>query len=284
MGVLRTRMEQDLIVRGRSEHTRRAYVRVLTDLARYYRRSPDQLSADEVQRYMRYLIEERKLASASCCQAAGALRFFYEVTLGRERSQFCIPIPKRARRLPQVLSREEVKRLIESVHNLKHRVLLMTTYSAGLRVSEVARLRVCDIDSQRMVIRIEQGKGNKDRYTLLSPLLLAELRRYYRVYRPTEWMFAQRRRNAAMDRASVLHVYYAAKRRAGIRKRGGIHVLRHSFATHLLESGTDLVTIQRLLGHAHVETTSHYLHLTRQVMAERASPLEQLALDPVEPA
>jgi len=284
MGILRTRMEQDLVVRGRSVHTCRAYLRVITDLARYHHRSPDQLSDREVQQYVLYLIEERHFAWASCRQAAGALRFFYEVTLGRKRSEFCIPLPKVGKRLPQILSREEVARVINGTANLKHRVLLMTTYGAGLRVSEVVQVRVSDIDSQRMLIRVEQGKGKKDRYTLLSPRLLVELRHYYRVYRPTEWLFTHRRRPVPLDPRSAARIYQAAKRRAGIHKAGGIHTLRHSFATHLLESGIDLVSIQRLLGHAKVETTAHYLHVTPQQVGVHASPLDQLPPAPVAPA
>jgi integrase/recombinase XerD len=209
MGILRTRMEQDLVLRGRSEHTRRAYLRAVADLARYHHRSPDQLSDSEVQQYLRYLIDERCFAWASCRQTVGALRFFYEVTLGRPRRDFSIPLPKAAKRLPQILSREEVARVLEGTQNLKHRALLMTTYAAGLRVSEVVRLRVSDIDSERMLLRVEQGKGMKDRYTLLSPRLLVELRRYYRVYRPTEWLFADRRRNAPMDPRSAGRIYQA---------------------------------------------------------------------------
>jgi len=284
MGILRTRMEQDLVLRGRSEHTRRAYLRAVADLARYHHRSPDQLSDSEVQQYLRYLIDERCFAWASCRQTVGALRFFYEVTLGRPRRDFSIPLPKAAKRLPQILSREEVARVLEGTQNLKHRALLMTTYAAGLRVSEVVRLRVSDIDSQRMLLRVEQGKGMKDRYTLLSPRLLVELRRYYRVYRPTEWVFADRRRNAPMDPRSAGRIYQAAKRRAGIHKAGGIHTMRHSFATHLLESGVDVVSIQRLLGHANVETTAHSLHVTPQSVGKRASPLDLLRLPPVAPA
>jgi len=226
MGILRTRMEHDLVVRGRSEHTRRAYLRAVTDLARYHSRSPDQLTDGDVQQYIRYLIEERCFAWASCRQTVGALRFFYEITLGRKRSDFSIPLPKAARRLPQILSRQEVARLLDGTENLKHRVLLMTTYAAGLRVSEVVRLRVTDIDSQRRLIRVEQGKGNKDRYTLLSGRLLDELRRYYRVYRPTEWLFADRRRHVPMDPRSAGRIYQTAKNRAGIHKAGGIHTLR----------------------------------------------------------
>lgn len=284
MGRFHDRMDDDLRIRGYSANTRASYLRCVRHFVRHFMRPPDQLTPEHIRRYQLHLTRDRHVSWTYFNQIVCALRFFYRQVLKTDWAVAQIPYQRTGHTLPEILSPEEVAALLRATPNLKHRALLMTMYAGGLRVSEVTHLRVTDIDGQRMVIRIEQGKGNKDRYTLLSPLLLAELRRYYRVYRPTEWMFAQRRRNAAMDRASVLHVYYAAKRRAGIRKRGGIHVLRHSFATHLLESGTDLVTIQRLLGHAHVETTSHYLHLTRQVMAERASPLEQLALDPVEPA
>jgi integrase/recombinase XerD len=284
MGILRTRMEQDLVLRGRSEHTRRAYLRAVADLARYHQRSPDQLTDSEVQQYLRYLIDERCFAWASCRQTVGALRFFYEVTLGRPRRDFSIPLPKAAKRLPQILSREEVARVLEGTPNLKHRALLMTTYAAGLRVSEVVRVRVSDVDSQRMLLRVEQGKGMKDRYTLLSPRLLTEVRRYDRVYRPTEWLFADRRRNAPMDPRSAGRISQAAKQRAGIHKAGGIHTLRHSFATHLRESGIDVVSIQRLLGHANVETTAHSLHVTPQRVGTQASPLDLLRLPPVAPA
>ncbi len=281
MGILRTRMEQDLGVRGRSVHTRRAYLHAVSELAKYHHRSPDQLTDREVQQYLYHLIAERRLASATCRQAVCALRFFYEVTLGRKRTEFSIPLAKEAQKLPAILSREEVTRLLVAAPNLKHRLLLMTTYAAGLRVGEAVRLRVRDIDSQRMLIRIEQGKGMKDRYTLLSPRLLDELRQYYRVYRPAEWLFPQRGKDAPMATASALRIYYAAKGRAGIHKDGGIHSLRHAFATHLLDSGTDVVTIQRLLGHGHLKTTARYLHVTRQRIAELASPLDELTLAPV---
>jgi integrase/recombinase XerD len=283
MGVLRTRMEQDLVVRGRSAHTRRAYLRAVTDLARYYHRSPDELTDRDVQRYLFHLIEERQLASATCRQAVCALRFFYEVTLGRTRNEFSIPLAKEAQKLPAILSHEEVTRLLSAAPNLKHRLVLMTTYAAGLRVSETVHLRVTDIDSPRMLIRVEQGKGKKDRYTLLSPRLLDELRQYYRVYRPTEWLFPQRGKDTPMATATALRIYYAAKTRAGIRKDGGIHSLRHAFATHLMDRGTDVVTIQRLLGHGHLKTTARYLHVTRQRIATLSSPLDQLTLPPVTP-
>jgi len=283
MGILRNRMEQDLVVRGLSVHTQRGYLSVVTDLARYHRRPPDQISDRDVQRYVRHLIEERRLAWGSLRTMVSGLRFFYWTTLRRTPREFVIPMPKGARKLPEILSREEVARLLNGVANLRHRVLLMTTYGAGLRVSEVTRLRVSDIDSQRMLIRVEQGKGRTDRDTLLSPRLLEELRRYCRIYRPTHWLFPARGENAPMSTSTAQHLYQAWKVLAGIGKRGGIHGLRHGFATHLLESGADVVTIQRLLGHDRLETTAHYLHLTPQRLSERVSPLDQLALAPVTP-
>jgi integrase/recombinase XerD len=284
MGVLRQRMEQDLVVRGRAERTREAYLHAVAELARYYRRPPDQLTDREVQQYLLYLIQERKLAWSSCRQAVCALRFFYEVTLGRPRATFRVPLPKGAQKLPEILSREEVARLLAATTTLKHRVLLMTTYGGGLRVSEVVHLRVSDIDSQRMVIRIEQGKGRKDRYTLLSSRLLEALRQYVRVYRPTPWLFPQRRTALPMDATSALRIYHLAKARAGIRKVGGIHALRHAFATHLVESGTDLATLQTLLGHSCIKTTMRYVQLSRGQVTERVSPLDQLPLDALAPA
>ena len=227
MGTLRTRMEQDLLVRGRAARTRDGYLRVVAGLAKHYRRSPDQLSEREVQQYLVHLIEERRLAWSSCRVAVAALRFFYEVTLGRPRATYTVPLPKGAQKLPEILSREEVARLLGGVANRKHRALLMTTYAGGLRVSETVRLRLRDLDSQRMLIRVEQGKGRKDRYTLLSPRLLEELRAYYRVYRPTEWLFPRRGTAVPMGTSSAQRIYNAAKARAGIHKQGSIHSLRH---------------------------------------------------------
>ena len=276
MGILRTRMEQDLVVRGRSAKTRDGYLRVVTDLAKHYRRSPDQLSEREVQQYLVHLIEERRLAWSSCRVAVAALRFFYAVTLGRARASYTVPLPKGAQKLPEILSREEVARLLVSVANRKHRAMLMATYAGGLRVSETVRLRISDLDSQRMLIRVEQGKGRKDRYTLLSPRLLEELRAYYRVYRPTEWLFPRRGAAVPMSTSSAQRIYNAAKVRAGIRKRGSIHSLRHAFATHLVESGTDVVTLQSLLGHGNIKTTMRYLHLSSRHVTAHLSPFDQL--------
>ena len=280
MGKLRTRMEQDLVVRGLSVHTQRAYVHHVKELAQYHHRSPDRLSEREVQQYLYHLIVERKFAAATCQQAVAALRFFYEVTLKRRRSSFAIPLCKRESKLPAILSPDEVGRVLSATQTLKQHLVLMTTYAAGLRVSEVVHLRVTDIDAQRRLIRIEQGKGKKDRYALLSERLVPELRHYYRVYRPREWLFPRRWHDLPMSTKNAWRIYDAAKARAGIRKDGGIHALRHAFATHLLENGTDLVTIQRLLGHSHLKTTARYLHVTPQRLTEMVSPLDRLALAP----
>jgi integrase/recombinase XerD len=277
MGKLRTRMEQDLVVRGLSVHTRRAYVHHVKELAQYYHRSPDRLSEREVQDYLYHLIVERQFAPSTCRQAVGALRFFYAVTLKRQLSTFVIPMPKDDSKLPAILSPEEVGRILSATQTLKQRLVLMTTYAAGLRVSEVVHLRVTDIDAQRRLIRIEQGKGKKDRYTLLAECLLPELRHYYRVYRPRQWLFPRRGHDLPMSTKNAWRIYDTAKARAGIRKDGGIHALRHAFATHLLENGTDLVSIQRLLGHSHLPTTTRYLHVTPHRLAAMVSPLDRLA-------
>jgi site-specific recombinase XerD len=205
-----------------------------------------------------------------------AFRFLYHTTLGRPESTFTIPGPKQPQRLPEILSPAEVRRLLESTANRKQRAVLATTYGAGLRVSEVVRLQLHHLDAERMCLRVEQGKGAKDRDTLLSPRLLAELRAYWRQYRPAEWLFPARDGKRPMDTSTAQKFYYAAKLKAGITKRGGIHALRHAFATHLLEAGTDLHTIQRLLGHGDIRTTMRYLHLARRTVLATTSPLEWL--------
>jgi integrase/recombinase XerD len=279
MGELRERMEHDLVVRGRSPRTQEAYLAAVTGLAKHYRQRPDMLSAQQVEDSLRYLLEQRHLAPNSVRVAVFGLRFFYTVTL--KRAAFALPLPKGGKKLPEVLSREEVARLLASTATLRERALLMTTYGGGLRVSEVVRLRVSDIDAARGMVRVEQGKGRKDRYTLLGARLLAELRHYWQVYRPTPpWVFPQRSKPVPMDPRTAQKMYYAAKRRAGIPKAGGIHALRHAFATHLVEAGTDLATLQQLLGHDSITTTMRYVHVARTRVAVHGSPLDDLQLDP----
>ena len=232
------------------------------------------------------MLREEHLAWSTCSIAVHAFRFLYHTTLGRRAATFPIPGAKQPQRLPESLSPGEVRRLLESTATRKQRALLATTYGAGLRVSEVVRLQLHHLDAARGSLRVEQGKGAKDRDTLLSPRLLEELRAYWRQYRPAVWLFPARDGKRPMDTSTAQKFYYAAKGRAGITKRGGIHALRHAFATHLLEAGTDLHTIQRLLGHGDLGTTMRYFHLARRTVLATPSPLEWLeqAAPPQPPA
>jgi len=278
MGELRTRMDRDMVLRGLAERTRESYLSAVAGLVRYAGKRPDRLTDREVQAYLLYLIQERHLAWSSCNVAAQALRFFYHTTLGRARTRFTIPAPKQPSKLPAIFSRAEVSRLLAAAILPKHRALLMTTYAAGLRVSEVVALQVGDLDGDRHAIHVRHGKGGQDRYTLLSERLLTELRAYWREAHPRPWLFPTRDGRRPMHPGTAQKIYYLAKARAQILKQGGIHALRHAFATHLLEAGTDLRTIQALLGHHHITTTMRYLHLAqKQVLAQR-SPLDLLGL------
>ena len=276
MSELRKQMEAGMEVRGMSPRTRETYIGCVADLAKFYKRNPATLSEQQVQHYLLHLIKERKLAWSSVNVAASALKFLYRVTLKRKDAEFSVPGPHQQQRLPQILSSEEVMRLIDAAANPKHRALLLTTYAAGLRLSEVSRLRVSDIDSGRMTLRIEQGKGAKDRYGLLSPRLLKELRTYWLAYRPKEWLFPNPRDGKPLSKHTVHRIFHRAKDKAGIAKPGGIHALRHAFATHMLEGGVNVHIIQRLMGHGDLSTTTRYFHLARKHLASTPSPLELL--------
>ena len=276
MSPLRKQMLDDMTVRNLAARTRESYVAAVIGLSRHYGCSPEALSEVQVQRYLLHLIEERRLAWSSVNVACTALKFLYQVTLKRAAVDFAIPSPRQPQKLPQILSREEVCTLLDRTINPKHLTILMTVYAAGLRVSEVCHLRVSDIDSKRMSLRIEQGKGGKDRYSLLSPRLLAQLRRYWVLYQPRTWLFTDRSGADPPSNTMGQKVFRAAKRRAAITKACGIHALRHAFATHLLESGVDLHTIQRLMGHGHIGTTMRYFHLAQKHLMATASPLELL--------
>ena len=277
MGALRAKMAQDLLIRGLSPNTQEAYLRAVVGLSKHYGRAPDTLSAHEVQTYLAYLVKERGLSWSTLSVTVHALRFFYEVTLSRPRARFYIPTVKTPARQPEILSRQEVARILAALANRKHRTLLTTTYAAGLRVSEVLKLKVRDIDSERMTLRVEQGKGRKDRYTLLSVHLLEELRSYWQVYRPTPWLFPTRGGSTPLARTSAHRIYEKAKRQAGIQKVGGIHSLRHAFATHLVEAGIDLPTLQSLMGHESIGTTSRYLHIVHGSGVDQRAALDLLA-------
>lgn len=274
MNLLRQQMLEDMTVRGLSVATRQTYVHAVAELAKFHDRRPDNLTTREVQQFLIHLIEGRGLTWGTCNCYVHGLRFFYRVTLGRKDTDFCIPRAKEPARLPVILSPGEVRRILDAAANRRDRALLMTTYSAGLRASEVVHLKISDIDRQRMCLRVEQGKRKKDRYTLLSPKLLPVLEDYWRRYRPQDWLFPSPRKGRPLSRVSAYLIFQAAKAEAGIEKVGGIHSLRHAFATHMLEAGIDLHTIQRLLGHGSIRTTLRYFHLTERRLMTTKSPLE----------
>lgn len=276
MTPLRKRMIHELELQRKAPDTVRGYVKDVEDLARYYGRSPDQISREEIRDYMHHLIVDRKLSYSYCNHKLVAISFFNREVLGRE-IDLRVPI-KHTNRLPEPFSRDEVARLIEAAANIKHRVLMMTAYSAGLRVSELVRLTPRHIHADRMLIRVDQGKGRKDRYTLLSERLLHELRAYWREYRPEGWLFLNEARTDHLTKDTASRVFYRLKERAGITHGHGIHTLRHSFATHLLEAGVDVRTIQVLMGHNSLNTTVRYLHVTQKHLEGTRSPLDLLRL------
>jgi site-specific recombinase XerD len=274
---------EELERRNYSKATARAYIGAIRQFAEHFHRSPDQLGPDEVREFQVYLFRDRKLAAHSVQVRMAALRFFFGKTLHRPWRRDDMPMPKVPRRLPSILSPEEVARMIECADSLHHRTLLMTLYATGMRRTELCRLKVGDIDSERMLIRIHEGKGGKDRDVPLSPKLLEQLRVYWRSLKqkPTTWLFpsAQHRRaDLPIDGKTVWHACRNAARRAGITKRVHPHTLRHSFATHLLEAGADLPTIQLLLGHAELRDTALYLHLSKRHLTATQNPLDALPL------
>jgi len=275
---LRQQMYEAMVLRGFALRTQEAYLAAVVALAKFYRRPPDTLTAEQLQAYLLHLITHKKLAYSSVNQAACALRFLYGSVLRQAAVRFDIPMAKVPKRLPQILSREEVTRLIAAASTLRGRTLLTITYAAGLRVSELCALQLADIESapERMCLKVRQGKGAQDRYTLLSPRLLSALRLYWRAYHPRQWLFPNRAGTAPIDAVTAQRTYAAARDAAGIAPEGGIHTLRHCFATHLLESGVDLPSIQQLLGHGHLSTTMRYVHLARSHLTGTKSPLELL--------
>ncbi len=279
MTTLREQMINKMKLRGFSPRTHDSYVGAVKALAKYYKRSPDTLNQNEVQAYLLYLVDERKLAFGTCNTALAAFKFLFREVLNKKNISINLPYIKTGRKLPVILSVEEVERILNATKNFKHKVLLMTTYAAGLRVSEVVKLKPEHIESDRMMIRVEQGKGRKDRYTLLPKRLLLELRKYWKIYHPGDWIFFGHYPNNPMPRGTAQKIYYLAKQKAGIKKGRGIHTLRHCFATHLLEAGTDLRSIQLMLGHSCLKTTSLYTHITRVRLSAIKSPLDLIDID-----
>jgi integrase/recombinase XerD len=289
MTPLRQRMVEDMQLRNLGSETQRAYVFYITGLARFYQTSPDQLSLEEIREYQLYLINERRLSPESINAFVSAARFLYHVTLETPWPEGALPRCRVPYKLPVVLSAEETCEFFRHVSTIRYRAALMTAYGAGLRVSEVVSLQAGDIDSQRMLLRIRQGKGKKDRYAMLSPRLLQVLRCWWRARHPAgqphtvspqDWLFPGWRQGRHMRAESLQTVCREAAQAAGIGKRVTVHTLRHSFATHLLENGTDTRLIQALLGHTSIATTARYAAVSPQAVARTESPLDRLGTPP----
>ena len=286
MTPLRQRMIEDMQLRNLSQSTQRAYLHYIIGLARFYQISPECLSLEELREYQLYLINERRYSAESVNHFAISAKFLYNITLETPWPDDALPRCRVPYRLPVVLSVIEVSEFFQHVCTIRYRAALMTAYGAGLRVSEVVSLHIGDIDSKRMLIRVRQGKGKKDRYAMLSPRLLEVLRCWWRSQHPApqpqkpapeDWLFPGWRKDRHMNTASLQTVCREAARAAGISKRVTVHTLRHSFSTHLLENGTDLRVIQVLLGHSRIETTARYAQVSPQVVAATVSPLDNLA-------
>ena len=282
MTALRQRMCEDLQLRNYSPQTIEAYLRCVAQFAHYFRTSPERLGPEHVRQYQLYLVHKRHVSWSLVMQTVCALRFFYNVTLGQPHMLAYIPQPKRPKTLPTILSQAEVAILLQAPRRLKTRAMLTTLYAAGLRVSELSHLQVTDVDSARMVLCIRQGKGQQDRCVMLSPRLLDLLRQYWQRYKPRPWLFPGHDRTQPIARKTV----YLLCREAGVKAQLGKavypHLLRHAFASHLLEAGVDLRRLQLLLGHQSLRTTSRYLHVTPHALSIIPSPLDTLPLPPAQ--
>jgi site-specific recombinase XerD len=283
MSPLRRRMIDDMTIRNLSPATQRSYLHAVTKFSRYFGRSPEQLDLEDVRAFQVHLVATG-ISWPALNQTVCALRFFYGVTLGHAEIPERIPYAREPRKLPVVLSADEVVRFLEAVPSLKTRAALTTAYAAGLRATEAVGIRLADVDAGRMVIRVEHGKGGKDRYVMLSVQLLGILRTYWRLARPTHWLFPGRDESKPID-VQVLHAACrSACAAAGLAKRVTVHTLRHSFATHLLESGTDIRIIQVLLGHSNLSSTARYTQASNGLIRRTESPLDRLGLEVVPPA
>jgi site-specific recombinase XerD len=269
-------MLEDLRIRNYAPTTVACYIRSVAEFAQHFNKPPDQLGPEEIRAWQLFLLNEKRVKLSTYIQAVCALRFFYQNTLHRRIEIDRIPLPRYEKKLPVILSKAEVKALLEAPKNLKHRAMLATMYGAGLRVSEVASLRMSDLDRERRVIWVRGGKGHKDRQVMLAEPLRDLLAAYWRWKRPTNWLFPGRNPDFPIATKSVFRACQKAAQKAGIRKPIHPHSLRHAFATHLLDEGVNLLVIQTLLGHAHLKTTARYLHLSDSVVRSTRSPLETL--------
>jgi site-specific recombinase XerD len=275
MGTLRDQMMADFQLKGLTLKTQKIYLREVRNYAKYFNKSPEELGEKEFKEYLLYLLKKRNLSEGTFRFYVAGLKFLYKTTLNREWVVEKIKYPKRKKRLPVVLDLSEVETLFAATSNLKHKAILMITYSSGLRISEVSRLKITDIDSKRMMVWIQRGKGGKDRYTILSQRALDCLRQYWREYRPKEWLFEGQKEGTHITISSITQIFQKAKKIAGITKPACVHTLRHSFATHLIEAGTSLHHVQLLLGHRSPTTTTVYLHVSRMNLAQVTSPLDK---------
>jgi site-specific recombinase XerD len=277
ISALRQRMIDDMKLRNMSPLTQKSYIRAVKNYSAHFGKAPDRLTAEDARAYQLHLIG-RGLGPEAVNQIACALRFFYRTTLGREGFETRVPLARRGDRLPVILSAADVAKFLKAVSNLKHRTAFATIYAAGLRVSEAANLCVEDIDSSRMVIHVRQGKGRKDRYVMLSTQLLAILRHYWKRERPSRWLFPGRDKNHPLTTRQLQRVFRRAANAAGLGTAITVHTLRHCFATHLLEHGTDIRVIQDLLGHRHLTTTARYARVALKTIRDVQSPLDAIDL------
>ena len=276
MTQLRQKMIRAMDLRNLSDHTKRAYLTAVKGLVKHYQESPEKITEEQIEDYLLYLKNEKGNAPSSCIGVLTGLRFFYQNILEKEIS-VDFSLTKKPQKLPTVLTKEQIWEIICVPKNLKHRLILMTTYAAGLRASEVRKLRPVHIDSKRMLIKVVDGKGRKDRYTMLSVKLLAELRHYYSKHRPQTYLFPssyKKNKNKPLSYEAVRCIYEKARKKIGVKNGEGIHTLRHSFATHLLEAGYDIRKIQVLMGHTKLSTTMIYLHVSRETLSKVPSPLD----------
>lgn len=282
MTTLREKMKNEMILRGYAKSTQKNYLLELTKLYKYYGEcSPAKLTEEEIKTYLLHLTLEKKLSPGSRNATISALRFFYEVILDCKISKRALPRARDFKKLPDVLSTAEVERIIKASSNIRNRTIFIIAYGAGLRISEIAHLKIKDIDSDRMIFHIRNGKGHKDRYAVLSPIVLEALRIYWQKCRfkikcNKNWIFPGRNPDEPISTRAIMHAFTKVKKRADITKAGGIHSLRHAFATHALESGGDLYTIKELLGHSLIKTTVRYLHMTEKRLGTIKSPIDKL--------
>ncbi len=275
MTELRRKFARHLILQRYAKNTNTAYMNAVKFLAKHYGQSPGNLTNNQIQDYLHYLIEERKLSWNTCNVHFSGIKCFYANVL-RRKTDLSIPPRPRQKKIAQALSRDEVDRILSACNNLKHHTLLLATYSAGLRVSEVVELKPIHIERSRKMIRVEQAKGRKDRYTVLSDKLLKLLEEYWRVYRFNKYIFFGEAKTKPLAIDTAQRIYYKAKMNAGVKRGKGIHTLRHSFATHLLEQGTRTHVIQQMLGHSSIRTTAKYLHISNEAISKVISPLDMV--------